>query len=145
MDGIEIDIRRSNKTTPGRSTSVTHRIGDYERKIVSEEKVKLSQAHWDYSALHGKKILKCLHNYNIQLLVNIYTLKKFLLILFLHRRKIVPIIIVFISVLSLFSYMHNALDSSCAHHVHVTCQHELSVVYEIKFFLIHVLREDIIW
>jgi hypothetical protein len=94
MDGIEIDIRRSNKTTPGRSTSVTHRIGDHERKIVSEEKVKLSQAHWDYSALHGKKILKCLHNYNIQLLVNIYTLKKFLLILVLHRRKTVPINIV---------------------------------------------------
>jgi len=56
MGGIEIEIRRSNKIIPIRSKSVTHRIGDHERKTAADEKLKSSQSHWDYSTLHGKNI-----------------------------------------------------------------------------------------
>jgi hypothetical protein len=56
ISGIEIEIRGTNKTIPVRSKSVTHRIGDYDKKLKAEEKFKTSQTYWDYSILHGKKI-----------------------------------------------------------------------------------------
>jgi hypothetical protein len=48
---MEIEIRRTNRTVPVRSKSVSYRINDYEKKI------KSSQSHWDYSSLYGKNVL----------------------------------------------------------------------------------------
>ncbi len=53
MNGIEIEIRQSNKTIPVRSRSV-NRMNDYGKKIKIEEKFKTSESYWDYSNLHGK-------------------------------------------------------------------------------------------
>jgi hypothetical protein len=30
-------------------------MGDYDKKLKTEEKFKTSQTYWDYSILHGKK------------------------------------------------------------------------------------------
>jgi hypothetical protein len=54
MNGIEIEIRQSNKIIPVRSRSV-NRMSDYGKKIKIEEKFKTSESYWDYSNLHGKK------------------------------------------------------------------------------------------
>ncbi len=51
FSGLEIEIRRTNRTGPVRSKSVSNRINDYEKKI------KSSQSHWDYSNLYGKDTL----------------------------------------------------------------------------------------
>lgn len=53
MNGIEIEIRQSNKI---RSKSFS-RLNDYERKHKVEEKIRTSShSHWDYSTLYGKNI-----------------------------------------------------------------------------------------
>jgi hypothetical protein len=54
---IEIEIRRSNKAIPVRSRSVAQRMNESERKKKSEEKLKTPQSYWDYSTLHGERIL----------------------------------------------------------------------------------------
>jgi hypothetical protein len=50
MNGIEIEIRRSTKSIPARSRSVSNRTNDHDKKSKTE------QSYWDYSSLYGKKI-----------------------------------------------------------------------------------------
>jgi len=63
MNGIEIEIRRSNQTKSERSKSLS-RINNYDKNSKTEEKLKTSQTHWDYSNLHGKKIFFLIANQN---------------------------------------------------------------------------------
>lgn len=55
VNGLEIDIRRSNRGGGGgragqRSRSVSQRSNDHEKQF------KSSQTHWDYSDLYGRTI-----------------------------------------------------------------------------------------
>ncbi|CAF1629380.1 unnamed protein product [Rotaria magnacalcarata] len=53
MGDFEIEVRRSQKKTSRRSTSVTHRLNNHNRQTKAEEKCKIPPLPWDYSILHG--------------------------------------------------------------------------------------------
>ncbi|CAF4262629.1 unnamed protein product, partial [Rotaria magnacalcarata] len=52
MGDFEIEVRRSQKKTSRRSTSVTHRLNNHNRQTKAEEKCKIPPLPWDYSILH---------------------------------------------------------------------------------------------
>ncbi|CAF3809278.1 unnamed protein product [Rotaria sp. Silwood1] len=77
MNGIEIEIRRSKKPTSERSASVTYRQDNHNKKTKAEEKLKLLQPYWDYSALYGpnkwSRIFPQLQYKKFQSPIRIYT------------------------------------------------------------------------